>query len=190
MVILGLVGYAGAGKDTAADALPEFERVAFADPLRTAAGALFGLEMPVPPHLKTAPGLTGVSYRRGLQVLGTDVVRDQFSTLFPELKWPSSEHWIHLLKARLDPAKDYIITDVRFPNEAAAIQAWGGFLVLIHRDTFDAGRADLHPSETGVAEIARSESLVQFVVYNDSTTTRLHEKMHDVADIARGMAAV
>lgn len=185
MVIIGLVGYAGAGKDTAADALPEFERVAFADPLRTAAGALFALDTPMPPERKTEPGPTGVSYRRGLQVLGTDVVRDQFSALFPELKWPSDEHWINLLKTRLDPAKDYIVTDVRFPNEAEAIKKWGGMIVGIHRHAADSD--DPHPSETGVAEITQSKTLVQYLIYNDSTIEELHAKMHDVADIARGM---
>ena len=183
MVILGLVGYAGAGKDTAADALPDFERVAFADPLRTAAGALFGLDMPVPPERKTEPGPTGVSYRRGLQVLGTDVVRDQFSTLFPELRWPSEEHWIHLLKARLDPAKDYIVTDVRFLNEAQAIKAWGGTIVIIRGRK--PGSDDPHPSETGVQEIEQDWSLKSLYVVNDSTVEELHAKMRDIAALAR-----
>ena len=54
------------------------------------------------PDLKEAPGALGVSYRKGMQIIGTNVVRDQFRTLFPEI-WgiiPDGSLWIEHARRR------------------------------------------------------------------------------------------
>jgi hypothetical protein len=174
-MIIAITGNAGAGKDTAGDWLVYqygFTRLCFADPLRVAGNALFALDPDIPPEWKDEPGPTGVSYRRGLQVLGTDIVREQFSALFPELKWDSTEHWIHLLKARIEkhPNKDIVITDLRFLNEAKAIHEWGGRILSIHRGP---PSEDTHPSETGVKDILASIPDV-YTLHNTGTIDELN----------------
>ena len=47
-------------------------------------------------------GALGVSYRKGMQIIGTNVVRDQFRTLFPEI-WgiiPDGSLWIEHARRR------------------------------------------------------------------------------------------
>lgn len=175
-MIIGIFGYAGAGKDTAADALP-FTKIAFADPLRTACAALFNLKMPVPPDEKTIPGPVGVSYRRAMQVMGTDVVRDQFSSLFPELSHEGKDHWVELLFKRINPDENYVITDVRFLNEAAAVVQNGGLLVYIKRGP----SSDSHPSETGIDTILMSDLLFT-TVDNIGTIEDLQRTMRAVVE--------
>jgi hypothetical protein len=78
-VIVALCGYKHSGKDTAADVLVEeygFQKLAFADPLRESAAAMFGVKLPVHPDDKEKPTECGVSYRSALQGLGTDVMRN------------------------------------------------------------------------------------------------------------------
>ena len=175
-MIIGIFGYAGAGKDTAADALP-FTKIAFADPLRTACAALFNLEMPVPPDEKTTPGPVGVSYRRAMQVMGTDVVRDQFSSLFPELNHEGNDHWVELLFKRIKPGENYVITDVRFLNEAEAVVKNGGVLVYIKRGS----SSDSHPSETGINAILTS-TLSFIIIDNVGTIEDLQSAMRAMVE--------
>lgn len=137
--IIGLMGLAGAGKDTAADhleAVHGFARYAFADPMRTMLEAMLvdaGLDYAYmyEPALKEQPipGI-GHSYRHLAQTLGTEWGRQQLGTDF----------WLNLAGLNLGlphaPIHDRIvITDVRFPNEAAWIQQHGGKVLRIQRNT-------------------------------------------------------
>lgn len=137
--IIGLMGPAGAGKDTAADhleAVHGFVRYAFADPMRTMLEAMLvdaGLDYAYihEPSLKEQPipGI-GFSYRHLAQTLGTEWGRNQVAPDF----------WLRLAALNLglpnEPIHDRIvITDVRFPNEAAWLKQHGGLVLRIQRDT-------------------------------------------------------
>jgi len=69
-----------------------------------------------------------MTYRKFLQIMGSDAMRDH---LHPNV-------WVNALFADYDPQgatskRNWIITDVRFPNEAAAIKERGGILIRINR---------------------------------------------------------
>ena len=154
LTLIGLMGPAGAGKDTAADHLEDqhgFVRYAFADPMRTMLEAAFtsvGIdyayiyerslkEQPV-------PGI-GYSYRQLAQTLGTEWGRNQ---LDPDL-------WLRFAALNLGlpdaPVNDRIvITDVRFANEAAWIVQHGGVVLRIRRDV---APVRPHVSETAMQTI-------------------------------------
>jgi hypothetical protein len=141
-MILGLVGFVGAGKDTAADYLVnlhEFRRESFAATLKDAVAAVFGWDrVMLEGRTKQArewreqvdvwwaerlhmPELTP---RWVLQHWGTEVCRRAFH----------DDVWIASLENRLRQSRDNIvISDCRFPNEIAAIKRAGGRVVRITR---------------------------------------------------------
>lgn len=133
--VIGFVGKAGVGKDTAANILVDrhgFVHASWADPIRQMVQAL--LDYTYTPrswmherHLKEEkiPGI-GFSYRELAQTLGTEWGRSL-----------DSELWIRLFKTRLGAtlgARPVVISDVRFPNEVAAIKSMGGSVIKIIRD--------------------------------------------------------
>jgi dephospho-CoA kinase len=164
--LLGLIGRARTGKDTAARFLADFgfARYAFADPLREAALGLdpivdarlvygdpgrgddLGQASIVETRLSLAVRLLGwdaakeayPEVRRTLQRLGTESVRALDETF-----------WVRALAARLDaetgPA---VVTDVRFPNEADLIRSRGGLIVRVTRPHAPATLA--HSSESAL----------------------------------------
>ncbi|WP_119157454.1 hypothetical protein [Caldimonas tepidiphila] len=134
-LLLGLIGFAGCGKSTAARYLEDqhgFEQLGLADPIRNmlcalldAAGA--GGEWMTERALKELPVPTiGVSYRHLAQTLGTEWGRAI-----------SPDFWLRIGTGKLLQAKelgiDLVLSDIRFPNEAAWIKAHGGVLVRISR---------------------------------------------------------
>lgn len=120
--IIGLVGYAGAGKDTAAKGLCGigWTSCAFADPLREALlrldpiitldGGTFSTLSKHVKHVGWDLAKRQPEVRRLLQTMGTEVV---CSVINPHA-------WIDLMHARLHQMPrdvPVVITDVRFPNE-------------------------------------------------------------------------
>lgn len=153
-LLIGLTGYAGSGKDTVRDILQhrhDFDGIAFADPIRDMLTAL--LESMGLDNLwltdrelkeKPIPGLE-LSYRQMAQALGTEWGRTLKESL-----------WLDIAKAKLEMYSDYesagvVISDVRFPNEAAWIKAQGGIIWKIIRPGIEPVRA--HASEDLIASL-------------------------------------
>lgn len=141
--LIGLAGYAGAGKDTAAQGLiaQGWQRIAFADAVREAAAALDPLvsgnarlsEIVLQAGWEGAKQLPEV--RRLLQRLGTEAGRDIHG----------DDCWLRIAERKVKAATaPVVITDVRFPNEAAFVLA-SGTLVWIERP--GVGPANDHTSE-------------------------------------------
>jgi hypothetical protein len=152
-VILGLHGKMGAGKNEAAKrlarlsgALPVVE-VSFAASLKRSAAAALGVTVPDLERWKNDPEawvLVDVggqsratqSVRSFLQRYGTEAHRDVFgSSFWVDAAMPADGEY--------DDAM-YVVTDVRFANEAQRVRFLGGYVVLIHGDKKDTGS---HPSE-------------------------------------------
>jgi hypothetical protein len=148
MIILGLTGAAGSGKDTVAAHLVRahhFQQLAFADPLRAMVAAGFGVgARDLERDRKELPlDWLGVSPRYLLQTLGTDWGRNMIN---PDV-------WLMVLKRRLDMAIEegrlrFVISDVRFENEAALIRGMGG--VVWHLRRPGTAPVEQHVSEAGV----------------------------------------
>lgn len=158
-IIVGLSGYAGAGKDTAAEGLLQlgFTRVSFADTLREVALATNPL-VPVvvrgiggEPDRETYMRLDNyvdlhgwteakknLEVRGLLQRLGTEAGR----------KVLGENVWVDAVMNNL-PEGNLVFTDMRFPNEYEAIVSQpGGLAVRINRPGVTAINA--HPSETAL----------------------------------------
>lgn len=122
MEIVGFAGPAGCGKDTCADILVErygYTRVSFAATLKR---MLEVMGCPCPPTQaekeRIIPWL-GVSWRHLGQTLGTEWGR---LNVHPDI-------WVILTLRGLDPQGRYVVSDVRFENEAKAIREAGGRII-------------------------------------------------------------
>jgi len=172
-VIIGLTGYARTGKDTAAEFLIKegFERRAFADKLRESlynldpiialeevddqcnAGTIFVRAQEIVDRLGwDVAKVEYLEIRELLQRFGTEVGRELYGTNF----------WVDVVMNSLDSTQDYVITDVRFPNEADAVKAAGGVVVRILRPGVEAVNG--HASDTSVDLITPD-----YFVFNDGT---------------------
>ena len=197
MIIYGFTGYKGTGKDTAAHILADIlietgqatsvRRVAFADNLKLIAGHAFGRsysssDKAVLDHMNayknggTISGfdgsgerLFGTTYRSYLQdmglaareVIGIDVWLDAaLPTAAADLEW------------RYPNTDALLVTDVRFPNECARLQALDGKLIEIVREGC---RPDGHASENGV-----DKEYIAFTVPNNGTREELETKLREV----------
>lgn len=139
MHIVGLTGFIGSGKDTVGDFFVEcgYEKVSFADKLKDGVAVIFGWDRELVEgdtkesrewrEMKDAYWSDMLGYevtpRSMLQRFGTDACRNVVGVNI----------WVGALIRSLDPTKKYICTDVRFPNEIAAIRSVAGKLIRIRR---------------------------------------------------------
>lgn len=159
MAIIGLSGYAGSGKDTVAQMIQELQPdknwqiKKFSGKLKQMASLItkvpaekfeeqeFKEKGSIAIVLNTygADSFKKYQVREFLQFLGTECVRDLLG----------EDVWVQALLGDYDHTKDnWIITDVRFLNEAEAIAADGkvGYCVRINRGN----PVNAHPSETAL----------------------------------------
>lgn len=144
-----------------------------------------------------------ITVRQALQWIGTDLFRYKFdedtwiNALFSEyvhenkysLDLNSLPKEVNILEACANPEKcnatiidkesKWIITDVRFPNEAQSVIDRGGVLIKIERPSLK--ESDKHPSETSIDFIR--ESIINFKVYNDGDLTELYSKIEAVFNL-------
>jgi hypothetical protein len=141
-MLIGIVGFIGAGKDTVADYLVnfhEFRRESFASTLKDAVSAVFGWDRTllegrtkearewreqVDPWWAERLSMPTLTPRWVLQYWGTEVCRKGFH----------DDIWIASLENKLRNSKDnVVISDCRFPNEISAIQRAGGKIFWVQR---------------------------------------------------------
>lgn len=169
--LIGLTGYAGSGKDTVRNILEErheFDGIAFADPIRDMLRALLDTTG-IPEKWLTERELKekeipelGLSYRQMAQALGTEWGRALKESL-----------WLDIAAAKIALYRQYdspgvVISDVRFPNEAAWVRAQGGKVWTILRPGIEPVRA--HASEELIATLP-----YDYVIYNGGTIDDLHK---------------
>ena len=160
-MIIGISGKAGSGKDTVAKMLEvlyanpdisyeEYEKkkyknfadiqiVHFADSLKETTQVLFRIgewETNTQEGKKTTINWIGKTVRELLQGIGQGL-RDAID---PNL-------WVKILFANTEDWSNYIIADVRYPNEIYAIKKRNGVLIRIDRKGAGAGN---HSSETAL----------------------------------------
>jgi hypothetical protein len=168
-MIIGVVGFIGSGKGTAADILVKkhgFTKLSFADTVKDATAAIFGW----PRHLLEGDTDESRAWREAkdewwserfgydfsprlaLQMMGTEAGRDVFH---PDI-------WIHSLERKMEMYPNVVIADVRFPNEIDFIQSKGGFVVRVKRgpdpDWYDTAiRANDRKQDYSTATMAQDE---------------------------------
>jgi hypothetical protein len=141
-MIIGICGFIGSGKDTAANYLVGwhgFRRDSFAGALKDAVAQVFGWDREllegltpearawreqVDPWWAKRLNMPTLTPRWILQYWGTEVCRTGFH----------DDIWIAALENRLRQRTGHtVISDVRFPNEVASIRNAGGHIVWIKR---------------------------------------------------------
>ncbi len=167
--LLGFSGPAGSGKDTCGNLLCDrhnFIRLSFAAPIYQALRAMgFGWPKTQDEKERIIPWL-GRSWRDMAQTLGTEWGREK---VHPDL-------WIMLALNSMVNDLRYVITDVRFENEARAIREHGGQVVHL--------RGRKHPMAAGTAQHA-SEKLVavepgDIVLDNSGSIFDLNAAINDI----------
>lgn len=170
--IIGLCGPAGSGKDTVRSLLEQhhdFAGLAFAEPIRGMLRELFASngiseDFIDDRALKEAPiPALGTSYRHLAQTLGTEWGRQCMGADF----------WLNIAGAYLADLKAqgyerFVVSDVRFANEAAWVRAQGGVVWRVERPGLASVRA--HVSEA-------QDFAVDAVIDNSGTWGQLYDRV-------------
>lgn len=160
-MLIGLVGKKGSGKDTAADFLVnkyQFEKKAFADPLKLVVQHLFLLEkddLHDPVKKEKVDSRWGLSPRQMMQMVGTDMVRTSLGEDF----------WLkHMgFSFASSSSRHLVVSDVRFENEAQWVRHNLGVLIRIH------SKEITPPLDTHVSENEMEQIEVDLVLYNNKS---------------------
>jgi hypothetical protein len=135
-MIIGLSGYAQSGKDTVADILTAkygYKRVAFADPIRK---LLYELN----PHLSKHHSLQEFVDEYGWDIAKkTSEVRSLLQNLGVAARKVIGESvWVDAAFHQMNGSCNYVITDVRFENEADKVREFGGEVWRVKRPGVEA----------------------------------------------------
>jgi hypothetical protein len=181
-MIAGLTGLKNSGKDTIADFLVEyhgFTKVSFAGTLKRSVAELFNITLDEIEQWKNDPDCTvqirrnyggqtpgtqvesSMTFRYMLQRYGTEAHRNIFGSNF----------WVEQLVAKLRYGIDYVITDVRFNDEAFAITEMSGFIYEVYRPGLE---PDGHASENGV-----DPQYITGTIRNTGTIEQLHNEVEE-----------
>lgn len=176
-MIIGLGFQARVGKGEVANWLRQlhgFTEVAFADALKASCRIIFGLSHAqlygdakdeIDPFWQDTP-------RNILKKVGTECLRKGYR----------DDVWVKALqRAICEPGGSaphlssgrYVVSDVRFPNEAEAIHSWGGKLVKIARPDAPKIATGSHASETAMSNWTAWDH----ILVNDGTLDQLHAKV-------------
>lgn len=177
-MILGISGYARAGKNTIADILTDlygFSQLSFAGPLKE---AVYRLNPLVQGNQRVQDIIDQFGWdqakdsfpevRKLLQRMGTEVGRDLFSDSF----------WIDMAdKAVQNTVGSIVFTDVRYENEALFITEnnWDGEGYIIRVTRPGIGPVNAHASDTGIRD-----DLVDFTINNNGSLEDLKNKVKEL----------
>ena len=171
-MIIGLSGYAQSGKDEVANILVKeygYERIAFADAIRDLLGKItlaleddMPLEMLVRTHDWEYIKKNYPSTRKYLQEVG-----------FAAREVLGEDIWvIAAIRKMYDPYKNYVVTDVRFENEAIMIKQMRGQIWRIRRN-------DVGPINDHISEIALDDYKFDQILKNEGSLDDLKQRVDE-----------
>lgn len=140
LLVVALTGARRSGKDVVAEHLCRvhgFDRISFADPLKQMVAAAFGFSWEqVDGHSKdVVDDAYGITPRKVLQFMGTEVMQLHLQTLLPEVGrnfWAARLVREHVAQSRDDRRARLVISDMRFKHEydvvSRAVASCGGNL--------------------------------------------------------------
>ncbi len=103
-----------------------------------------------------------LTYRKLLQFVGTDLFRDK---LHPNV-------WVNSLMCDYMKLSDWIITDVRFPNEVQAIKDRGGLIIKVEKASYSSF-IDSHESEIALNDYTDWD----YIIDNNGTLDNLEKNI-------------
>jgi hypothetical protein len=150
--LIGISGKIGSGKDTVGSILQDYsddnaedyQIKKFATKLKEIAALLIGCDVSdfedrEFKEKELGEEWNGLTPRKILQLLGTEAGRN---IIHPNI-------WVNALFADFEDS-NWIITDVRFPNEAQAIKDRGGIVIRVERPGGESHCGGAHASETAL----------------------------------------
>lgn len=194
MRIIALCGAAGAGKDTVADMLPS-RKIAFSDALYEEVAEAFNVKVEwlkdrqnkEVRKARLAPTYSSnenfFQYARDILGFSDEGLLEPKSPR-QALQWwgdyrraQDPDYFVRAVRESMRPyvkvPPAYVITDVRFPNEAAMARQLGGQIWQIRRTGYEAGGTG-HASDT-----AGDEFNPDLVIDNNGTLMSLSQKVLD-----------
>ena len=176
--LVGLIGRKRVGKDTVAARLVEkhgFRRFAFADLLREAALDLDPIVVPAQPAWASYR-LSEIVARDGWEgAKELPEVRRTLQNYGVAIRQVDPDFWVRpVMSAVVARSAPAVITDVRFPNEATAVEAAGGVLVRVLRPGLD--ESDMHESE-----VALKDYTTAFTIENVDSFEHLFDNCDELA---------
>lgn len=167
MIIIGLCGEKGSGKDTICDILSKshnIKRFAFADPLKDSLKSLFLWDDSnfSRENKEEIDNYWGVSPRQMCQVLGTDVIRKTLHDKFDKSIYINQDEykasfWIKRIHKQLEEylidSKGYdclMFTDIRFLDELDYVKRLGGRVYKVLRAGLEKNEYSQHIAEKGI----------------------------------------
>lgn len=178
-MIIGLTGKMGSGKDTIADYLVEkynFRKVGFSDELYAAVCGLFDIDLEDAFRFKEDGTKIVIAdnqfplvskgqftWREFLQRFGTDMARKVWGENF----WVERFTYKYLEEIPYD----MVVRDIRFNNEAALINKYGGTIWEVTRPGYE---GDEHESELGI-----HEGHIDGELNNSGTIPELHTMLDE-----------
>ena len=211
-MVIGLVGFIGSGKDTVAKEFVKRGCVqdSFAGPLKDVCASIFGWERTLlegdtiesrdfretPDMFWTKKlGVPNFTPRLALQLIGTDVLRKNFS----------QDIWLNSLEYRIrkqnNNAPCTVISDARFRNELDLIKEMGGVVIWVQRgDLPEWFETASHAHENAVSrkimetkyrDVHESEwnwagYPVDYIINNNGTLEDLSEHVEKIRDWQTG----
>lgn len=173
---IALSGKIGSGKDTVSDMIIEMsdkniEKTAFAKKLKQIVAILTGVDYELTLFQEGKNSRIerfDTTIGDMLQVIGTDVMRDNFD----------KDVWIKALLSSIDENKNYIISDLRFKNEADILKKEGFVLIRVNRtdNTVSTSRNREHSSETDLDDYTQFD----YVINNDGSLEDLRFKVKEI----------
>lgn len=170
--LIGLTGYKGSGKTTAANYLVAhgFVRISFAEPLKQMLITMGLTEEHIYGDKKETPLeiLGGKTPRWAMQTLGTEWGRQLIC----------DDLWVRVAEASVckaltgTPRYSAVIDDCRFLNEAAMIRNHKGTIIRITRSGYAASQ---HASETEMDSIQND-----FTIFNDGEKESLFKRLDEI----------
>lgn len=178
-MIIGLVGYIGAGKGTVRDILVRnhgYHGFAFADALKDAVATIFTW----PRGLLEGDSNASRAFRERVDVWWSNKLGYEVTPrlILQKMGTEACRHgiadniWIAALEKRIAGYEDVVISDCRFPNEIDFIRSAGGIIVRVKRgdDPTPEELSKLHISET-----AWNSYEPDYVIHNEGSLDDLKD---------------
>lgn len=182
-LLIGLAGRARTGKTTAANHLENdhrFQSYAFADPLREGLMTMFNL---CPYDFEGAQKEKSIEWldrspRELMQSLGTEWGRN---LVHPELWLLLAEQNLEFLGEIHEAATGFVISDLRFENEAQFVRDRGGVVIHLYRPS--APEVNAHVSEDGIRCLEQDLMLANY-----GTEEELFRNLDSIVALLRARA--
>ena len=167
-MILGFAGAARSGKDTVGAYFVKeymFKHCSFAKPLKEACKVMFGLSDEQIANKETIIEPWGLSPRQMYQKVGIEMRR----TIDPNI-------WLKNVEIEVNkcPGFSFVITDVRFSNEALWIHNRGGKVIKVVRNQ------ELIKDSHHITERGLTPEEIDYTLINNGTINDLHNAIEDI----------